>query len=128
MRPAGTAAVEEAHQHGAQPSRQQKPASAADQGQQEALREQLPDHPAARGAETEADRDLPLTGGGARQEQVGQVRAGDEQHDAGSSQEQQQRRAVRLAHLGQPGAAFECTKPELLVPRDALGRVLRRER
>ena len=57
--------------------------------EQHALGEQLPDEPAAAGAERQADRDLAPARRGARQQQVGDVRARDQQHGADHAAEQQ---------------------------------------
>ena len=54
---------------------------AADEREHEALEQQLPDDPPARGAHGGADGNLPRPVGRARQQQVGDVRAGDEQHE-----------------------------------------------
>ena len=55
---------------------------AAADGQEQAFDDELPDDAGAAGAEGRADGDLLLPGGGAGQQQVGHVGAGDEKHEA----------------------------------------------
>ena len=71
-------------------------ADAAQQRQQQALREQLADNTAARCPQTQSHRDLPLPGSRPGQEQIGQVRAGDQQDEAGKGEQQPQRATRRL--------------------------------
>ena len=59
-----------------------KPEPAGDERQQHRFDEQLPDDVPSAGAERDADADLVRAMGGARQQQVGDVRAGDQQHEA----------------------------------------------
>ena len=54
---------------------------------------QLPNESRAPGAEREAHRDLALARRRAREQQVGDVRAGDEQHDADDRHQDVQRLA-----------------------------------
>ena len=70
-------------------------------GDNEALREQLANEPRPAGAHRRADRHLAPAGAGPREEQVGHVRAADEQHAAGGPQQDQERRpAVAREILG----------------------------
>ena len=55
--------------------------SAAGERDDEALGEQLPNEPAAAGANREPDRDFLAALGGARQEQVGEIHAGEQQDE-----------------------------------------------
>ena len=64
--------------------------------QQHALGQELPHDAASIGAERDADRDLALAGDAARQQQIGDVGAGDEQ-DAGDRRGQQRQRRPRRA-------------------------------
>ena len=57
--------------------------------QDEALDQQLTDEPPAAGAERRADADLALARARAREEQIGDVRAGDEQHDRDRAEQHQ---------------------------------------
>ena len=56
--------------------------AAADEAEHHALDQQLTDDAPARGAEGDADGDLARPMRRAREQQVGDVRAGDEQHEA----------------------------------------------
>ena len=64
-----------------QPDGQQQAERAADHGEQQRLGDELSEQPAAAGAERRAHRHLPLPGDRAREQQVGDVGAGDEQHE-----------------------------------------------
>ena len=77
----------------ARPSPSAAPASA----EHHALGEELAHQPPALGAEAGAHRDLPPPPLGAGEHQVGDVGAGDEQHEADGAEQEQQRRA-RVAH------------------------------
>ena len=59
--------------------------------EQSAFDEQLPQHTAARCAKRHADGHLTLTRVGAGEHQVGQIGAGDEQHQPGDGEQQLQR-------------------------------------
>ena len=63
----------------------------AQQRQHDALDQQLADEPPAAGAQAEADGDLLLPRGGAGHQQVGDVRAGDQQHQADHAHQHHQR-------------------------------------
>ena len=69
-----------------------RPSDAAGERQQHAFGQQLADDAAAAGADRGADRDLALPAGGADQQQVGDVGAGDQQHEADRAEQHQQRR------------------------------------
>ena len=68
-----------------------RPASAADAGQHEALDDQLPDDPRAAGAERDAHRDFLLAADRAREQQVGDIGARDQQHQRDGAEQHQQR-------------------------------------
>ena len=55
--------------------------------------DRLPDQASAAGAERRADRELALAGERARDEQIGEIRAADQQHDADRGEQDVQRRA-----------------------------------
>ena len=83
--------------------RQAKADKAADEGEQHAFDEQLPDHLQARGAYREADPDLPGAIGGSRQQQVRHIRAGNQQHEDD--------RAHQRPEHGANGAAVDRAEP-----------------
>ena len=72
---------------------------ASDDGKDEALRDQLSQDPPAAGADGETDRDLTLTRRSSRQQEVGDVRADDQQEDADSDGEHAKRRPARRDQL-----------------------------
>ena len=63
-------------------ARQPQAEGAAGDRQQHAFGHELPEQPAAAGAERRAHGKLTMTGLGARQQQVREIRAGDEQHES----------------------------------------------
>ena len=95
---------------------------------QHALREQLPDDAAARRADRQAHGDLALARGRARQHQVRQVRAGDQQHQPGGREQQPQRRLVVAAQRRDAGAGRERAELERQIALRVLGAVARRQR
>ena len=72
---------------------------AAHHGEQNALGEQLPHQPLPARAQSRPDGDLLAPPGGARQQQVGHVRAGDQQHQDHRPEQHQQRPADVAHHL-----------------------------
>ena len=72
------------------PGGKRKPRRRGDQREDEALGEELPDHAAAAGAERGANRHLPGPRGPARQKQVGDVAAGDQQNEADGPEEDEE--------------------------------------
>ena len=66
---------------------------AAGERQHDPFGQELPQQPPASGAERRADRELPLPRLGARQQQVGEIGAGDEQHEPDRALQHPQRRA-----------------------------------
>ena len=73
------------------------PSSAAEPGDDQALGDQLAHHVGSIGAEREARGDLLAPAGEARQQQVGDVGAGDQQHAADGAEQQQVALAL-IAH------------------------------
>ena len=65
---------------------------AADQRQQHIFGQQLPHDAAAGRAHRRADRDLAFSRGGPHEQQVRDVRAGDEQHEGDGANQHEQRR------------------------------------
>ena len=102
-----------ADQDAAAPGCQQDAERAAGRGQQKAFRQQLAceTHPA--GAQREADGDLLLAAGGARQQEVRDVGAGDQQDQAHDGHEDVERLGVGIAQLA--GAAASGVQLQLLV-------------
>ena len=92
-----------AGQHGNQerraPPREQQSGGCAEQHEHDAFGEQLTDQSAAAGADREPDRDLVLPGRRAGQQQVGNVRAPDEENDTDDPHHDQQRLGVGAAEL-----------------------------
>ena len=78
---------DERHQPFRHPEREQDAARRAERGKQQALGDQLTNQPAASGAEREAHRQLALPCGCARQEEVGHVRARDQQYQPDHDEE-----------------------------------------
>ena len=81
------------------PRRDQQANAGADARQHHALDNQLADEAPASGAHRGADGHLLLAAHGPRQQQVGHVGAGDEQHQRDRAQQQEQRRPHVLHHL-----------------------------
>ncbi len=81
------------------PDRQQQAGDGARHGEEQALGQELPDQPAVRRAEGQTRRQLVAPRRGARQQQVGDVGAGDEQHQRRRS------RPAPAAARGSAGAA-----------------------
>ena len=74
-----------------------QPGDSAEQRQEQALRQQLPDQPRSPGSQRLANGDLGLPSAGARQEEVGDVHAAD-QEDQPDGAEQQNQRLADVAH------------------------------
>ena len=72
---------QQAAQPAGHPAADDQPADAAGERERQAFREQLPDDAHAARAQRQPGRDLLLAGGGPRQEQSRDIRAGDEQDD-----------------------------------------------
>ena len=81
------------------PDGQHQAERAADDGQQRALGEQLPQQPRAAGAERRADRHLALAPHHSREREVGDARADDQQNEAGRPEQHEQRRFERAREL-----------------------------
>ena len=75
------------------------PAAAPNAGQQHGFRQELADQARASGAERTAHAHLAAARRGAREQQVGEVHAGDQQDESHGRRERQQRRA-NAAHDG----------------------------
>ena len=85
------------HEQPAAPLREEQPDQRADAGQQQALAQQLPRDPHARRAQGDAHAELVPARRRAREEQVRDVRARDEEHEADDHHDGGQRQAVALA-------------------------------
>ena len=79
--------------------RQQQPEHRAGATEHQALGEQRPPQRAGAGAERGTDGQLPFAAHRSRQDQVGDVRARDDEHDSGGGQQQQQHRPRRRGDL-----------------------------
>ena len=84
------------HDEGAErphaPEGERQADGAARRGEQQALDQELAHDPPRARAEAGAHGDLTPAGGGSRQQQVGDVGAGDQQHGADGAQDEEQRR------------------------------------
>ena len=74
------------------PGRERDADRAAGERQEGALGEELPHHAPAAGAERDADGDLALPRGGAREHEVADVGSGDQEHERDRAPEDEQRR------------------------------------
>ena len=74
------------------PGREGNAERAAGERQEGALGEELPHHAPAAGAERDADGDLALPRGGAREHEVADVGSGDQEHERDRAPEDEQRR------------------------------------
>src|SRR5688572_26778514 len=74
----GSAALHNPKQRSRPKARRQQPEAAAQKPQQQGLRDELTNQPPASGAKSEPHSDLASPSRRPRQEQIGQVRAGDE--------------------------------------------------
>ena len=92
-------ARDEGREHAGRPSREEQAERAAGEREHGALGQQLADQPAASGAERRPHRQLAVAAQEPRQRQVGDVRAGDEEHETGRAKEEQQHRPRVLRHL-----------------------------
>src|SRR5215510_2703796 len=72
--------------------REEQSCSPAQQSQQRAFNQQLPDYAKAAPANSHADRNLLLAIRSTRQQQVGEVRAGDQQHATNHAPKREQSR------------------------------------
>ena len=75
------------------PKARSRPRGAAGEAQEHALGQELADEPPAAGPQRGADRDLARARRGAGEQQVGDVGAGDEQHEADRAQQEEESRA-----------------------------------
>ena len=85
-----------AHEHIDAPERQHGARGAADQGEREALDEQLPDDAQTAGAEGGAHGDFPSPRCAAREEQIRNIRTGDQQNCRHCAEQHDQREPVVL--------------------------------
>ena len=94
--------------HGLQPARRpqrdEDGTAAAGRGEQRGLQHDRPNQLQARGAERGADGELPRPIDGPREQEVGQVRARDEQHAPGQAEEHGQQGAAGRARCSSRGS------------------------
>ena len=88
----GTCCELERHERAHAGQAEEEPADRAQAREHEALGQHLADEPALPRAERGADRQLAIAAGGAHQQQVGDVRARDEQHQQDEDLEEVERR------------------------------------
>ena len=90
------------------PARNEETDHGADDSEHERLREELSQQLGPGRAEGKPDRELGRTVRRAREQQVGDVGAGDEQHDARGREQQDERRFRTSAHVAlSPAAVFD---------------------
>ena len=85
------------HEQAAEPAGEEEPEDGAQSREHEALAEQLPRQPGARGAERQAYAQLVAPRRRAREQQVGDVGAGDEQHEADDDHQRGERPLIASA-------------------------------
>src|SRR6185295_5204000 len=92
------------NQRAESPNREQQSHRAADHAQQNAFGEQLPNDPPAPRSEGQANRDFFFTHRGAREQQISDVRACDQQHKTDRAKQNQKRgpHGVSLLIVNQP--------------------------
>ena len=80
------------------PERDRESGRAAGEAEDERFGEKLTEQPSAAGAERDPHREFGPARRRAREQQVGHVGAGDEEHEADSAEEDEQRRTYRADH------------------------------
>jgi hypothetical protein len=120
--------ADERHQRLAQPAGEHRAAECAERGDQQALREHLAHEPLPRRPDREAYGDLAFARGGPRQHQVREVRARDEQHQAGRAEQDPELGLVRRAEPRDPRAGRLGGERERQVVPGRLGVVSLRQR
>src|ERR1039457_6221517 len=113
--------VEEGDQAAAQDLSEHGADSAADDGQQQAFREQLPDEAPAGGSDGEPDGEFALANASTRQEEIGEVGAGDQQHQSGNGHEQPQGPLVFAAQIRFASGGFTGAEFVLEIVPDVIG-------
>ncbi len=81
------------------PPRKEEAQQGAGRGQHTTLRQHLPDDPATPAPQCGPHRDLPAPGGRTHQQQVRNVAAGDEQHEARGDQQGEEHRTSVVHHV-----------------------------
>ena len=89
----GREPLDERGQHADRQPGEPKPEHAAGDGDQHALRQQLPEQPATAGAERRAERELTGAPHGPRERQVGDIRAREQKHQSRGTGERIEHRA-----------------------------------
>ena len=102
---------EQGHQGASAPGSEQEAGDAAGSGEQQAFGEELADHTQAAGAQGGADGNFAGAIGSARQQQVGDVQACDEQHESNGAERNQQAGANPIGEL--PGHRNQAYAPAL---------------
>ena len=101
----GGAAGDEVEEDAGSPEGDCEADRSAGECQEECLSEDLPHDAAAGGAEREAGAEFPFAGGCLGEEEIGEVGAGDEEHDPDHDHEHRQGRLVGLAEEGDARSA-----------------------
>ena len=110
------------------PRRQQKAERATTHGEQPALRQQLADDPLSAGAKGHPDREFARPRGSPHQQQTGNIRAGDQQHDGDHRHEGAKRSPITSSErIGSLRGRLQRCLPELSARRPA-ERLVRRKR
>ncbi len=91
---------EQSEESAARPPREENSDGAPGEREYQAFRNQLPHQQETAGAHGQADRDLLLPAHGARQQQVGNVGAGDEQQHADDPEQDEERIGELFAQVG----------------------------
>ena len=96
---------ERAEQGGADPGREHEAGGASERSEEKALHQELAHDVAATSPQGQAHRDLPLAGGCARQQEIGDVGARDQENEADHPGEHEKGGRELLTERGQPAKA-----------------------
>ena len=94
---------EQSHEKRRPQARERNADERAHSGEQNALRQELPSDPSSCGSDRHPDRHLPRANGRAREEQVGDVGARNEQHDTDGDHEHRQRPLILPSNFREAG-------------------------
>ena len=104
--------AEKRHQHPAHNLRQHRARDRSQARQQQTLCQQLAHQPGSRRSQRQPQRHFPLAHARPRQHQIGQVRAGDQQHQPRQCQQQPQRVFIIMPQTETPVAAGQRSQTE----------------
>ena len=108
-----------AHEQGTAPPRHGHRQKAAEQCKDQAFGKKLTHQAAAAGSQREPDGDFAAPGGSAGQQQVGDIGARRQQHDAGHPHQQLQRESVEVAQAAVHAAGSRAER-EVVIADEAL--------